>query len=245
MIQDSPEIVTREGKMTTFLCHPHRGGPFPTVLLLMDAMGMRDELRDMARRIATAGYYVLLPNLYYRSNVIELGPFAEPIDEAGRTQVNRLVSSLTIRSVMDDVEALLRYARDRPDAQDDRCGCVGYCMSGQYAINAAARFPSRVLAAASIYGTSLITGEPDSPNVVARAVRGELYFACAEIDGWTSVDTVEALTKDLAEAGVRADVELYPGTYHGFAFPERPVYDEAAAERHWDRLLGLFRRCLG
>lgn len=75
MFQDSPEIVTRDGEMTTFLCHPDRGGPFPTVLLLMDAMGMRDELRDMARRIATGGYYVLLPNLYYRSNVIELGPF--------------------------------------------------------------------------------------------------------------------------------------------------------------------------
>ena len=67
MIEHEIDLPTRAGAMPTFIAHPERGGPHPAVLLLMDAPGVRDELRDMARRLATVGYVVLLPNLYYRA----------------------------------------------------------------------------------------------------------------------------------------------------------------------------------
>jgi len=67
MIEQILDINTKAGAMQTFVCRPERGGPFPAVFMLMDAPGIREELRDMARRLATVGYYVLLPNLYYRA----------------------------------------------------------------------------------------------------------------------------------------------------------------------------------
>ena len=67
MIEKILDVPTKDGTIETFVCHPERGGPYPPVLFLMDAPGIREELYDMARRLATVGYYVLLPNLYYRA----------------------------------------------------------------------------------------------------------------------------------------------------------------------------------
>ncbi|NDG49494.1 MAG: dienelactone hydrolase family protein, partial [Rhodospirillales bacterium] len=69
MIERQIHITTPDGQMSTFVCHPERNGPHPVLLFFMDAPGIREELRDMARRLAASGYYVLLPNLYYRAHV--------------------------------------------------------------------------------------------------------------------------------------------------------------------------------
>lgn len=243
MIERTVELTTGDGQATTFIVHPDRGGPHPVVQFYMDAPAIREELRDMARRIASCGYYVMLPNLYYRSGVLELAP--EDLADPERKRMFGLMNSIDIPKVMADTDALFAYADADPAASDGKAGCVGYCMSGQYAINAAARYPQRMAAAASIYGTQLVTDKADSPHIVASKAGGELYFACAETDRWAPPETVEALDAALKGAGVVAEVELYPGTQHGFAFPQRAVYDKAAAERHWERLIALFRRSLG
>jgi carboxymethylenebutenolidase len=243
MIERTVEIPTRDGATTTFVVHPERGGPHPVVLFFMDAPAIREELRDMARRLATCGYYVMLPNLYYRSGVLELG--AEDLADPERKRMFALMNSIDIPKVMSDADALFDYADADPAASDGQAGCLGYCMSGQYAINAAARYPARIGAAASIYGTQLVTDKADSPHIVASKASAELYFACAETDRWAPPETVEALDAALKTGEVNAEVELYPGTQHGFAFPQRAVYDKAAAERHWERLIALYRRNLG
>jgi carboxymethylenebutenolidase len=115
-------------------------------------------------------------------------------------------------------------------------------MSGRYAVNAATHFPGRVKAAASIYGTHLATDQPDSPHLAAGKTKAELYFGCAETDIYAPTEIIEKLQASMK--GANAEVEIYPGTHHGFAFPKRPVYDRAAAERHWERLLALYRRNL-
>ena len=155
-----------------------------------------------------------------------------------------LIYSINIPLVMQDTAALLEFIASQPAAGNGPIGCMGYCMSGQYAINAAATFPDRVAAAASLYGTHLMTDRPDSPHRVAAKAKAELYFACAEVDRWAPLEMIEPLRNALREAGADAEVELYPGTHHGFAFPKRPIYDKAAAERHWERLHALFRRRL-
>lgn len=237
-------ITTADGLSQTFICHPKTGGPHPVVLFLMDAPGIREELRDMARRLAGEGYYVMLPNLYYRAGVMELGPLPQDPEAPARKRAMDLMYSLTIPLVLDDLEVLIEHADRDPAADASRMGTVGYCMSGQFAINAAARFPDRVKAAASIHGTFLVTDVADSPHLAARRTGAELYFACAEIDRWFPAERVEPLARDLADHGVDARVELYPGVEHGFVFPQRPAYDAASAERHWDRLLDLFGRRL-
>ncbi|HEX2815613.1 MAG TPA: dienelactone hydrolase family protein [Phenylobacterium sp.] len=246
MIEQTVDIPTKHGATTTFIVHPERDGAHPVVLFFMDAPAIREELRDMARRIASAGYYVMLPNLYYRSGVMELADLPPPATpEAGRARMFELMGSITIPLVMDDGDALLEFADRDPAASKGKIATLGYCMSGQYAISFAARYPDRVAAAASIYGVQLVTDKADSPHLAAQKTKGELYFACAETDHWAPLEMVQALDQSVKANNLNAEVELYAGVEHGFAFPQRAAYDKAAAERHWERLFALWRRQLG
>ena len=238
------DIETNDGQMSTFIVHPERGGPYPVILFYMDAPAIREELRDMARRLASVGYYVMLPNLYYREGVMELGRIPMDPQAPERARMMQLMASLTIAKTMDDTGAMLAFADADKAAAKGKAGTVGYCMSGQFAINAAAKYPDRIKAAASIYGVRLITEKPDSPHVVAAKAKAELYFSCAERDRWMPLDQIEPLRQALKEIGANAEVELCPGVEHGFAFPARPVYNKPAAERHWERLFALFKRNL-
>jgi carboxymethylenebutenolidase len=242
MIDQQIEIPTKDGHTATFITHPERGGPFPVVIFYMDAPAIREELRDMARRLGTSGYYVMLPNLYYRAGVMELGPLPTDPQAPERKRMFELMNGINIPLVMEDTRALLAYAEGQSTARTDIAGTVGYCMSGRYAINAATHFSDRVKAAASIYGVQLATDQPDSPHLAAQKTKAELYFACAETDIYAPQDIIDKVTQ--AMTGANAEVEVYPGTHHGFAFPKRPVYDRDAAERHWERLLALYRRNL-
>src|SRR3954463_888818 len=109
MIDQQIAIPTKDGHTATFISHPERGGPFPVILFFMDAPAIREELRDMARRIATAGYYVMLPNMYYRSGVMELGELPPLEPDAARARMFGFMNSLTIPLVMDDADALLDF----------------------------------------------------------------------------------------------------------------------------------------
>jgi carboxymethylenebutenolidase len=232
------EIATADGVMNTFVVHPGAAGPHPVVLFYMDAPGKREELHDMGRRLAKAGYYVLLPNLYYR----RVREFVLTAD--GREEMMAHMNSLSNAMVCEDTVAMLDYAATDSAAAEGEIGCVGYCMSGQFAFAAAAAFPERMRAAASIHGVLLMTDEADSPHLAAAEIPGELYFGCAETDDWAPPEMVEALDAHLKTSGVRYRIEWYPETHHGFVFPQRPAYLEAAAERHWEVLLDLFGRNL-
>jgi carboxymethylenebutenolidase len=242
MIDQQIEIPTKDGHTTTFITHPERGGPFPVIIFYMDAPAIREELRDMARRLATSGYYVMLPNLYYRSGVMELGPLPADPEAPERKRMFGYMNSINIPLVMEDTKALLDYAEGQPAANTRVVGAVGYCMSGRYAINAATHFPDRVRAAASIYGTHLATEQADSPHLAAGKTKAELYFGCAETDIYAPQEIIEKVKAGMK--GSNNEVEIYPDTHHGFAFPKRPVYHRDAAERHWERLLALYRRNL-
>ena len=245
MIEETLDIRTRAGAMETFVCRPERGGPFPPVLMLMDAPGIRGELLMMARRLGTVGFLVVLPNLYYRAgrdtkygpNVLEEG---SPDHEAMRAVRTRM----TIPPVMDDVADMLAWLDGREDAAVGPVGAHGYCMSGPYALAAAARYPDRIAASASFYGTWLVSDAEESPHLTLGRAKGELYIACAEHDHVAPLDMVAELRGLFDASGNRGELEVYPKVHHGFAFPERPSYDPDAAERHWERLIALYRRCL-
>lgn len=239
MIERDVDILTSDGTMNSFITYPEEGGPFPVVLFLMDAPGKREELHDMGRRLASSGYYVVLPNLYYR----QAPDFAYERD--GRDRMFQLMSSLSNRMVCEDCRAIFDFLEGEEDARDGPAGCVGYCMSGPFAFAAAAAFPTRIAAAASLHGVALCTDAPDSPHLDAEKIRGELYFGCAEIDEWAPKQMIDDLDRHLASSGVRYRIEWYPGAQHGFVFPERQdMYHKPSAERHWERLLALYRRNL-
>jgi len=146
---------------------------------------------------------------------------------------------------MDDVAAMLAFADRQNEVKRGPVGCHGYCMSGPYALAAAARYPERIAAAASYYGTWLVSDAEESPHLSLGKVKGELYIACAEHDELAPLPMVERLGMLFRDAGATGEIELYPGVHHGFAFPQRWCYDKPAAERHWERLISLYRRRLG
>jgi carboxymethylenebutenolidase len=243
MIERQLDVATRDGATSTFIVHPDRGGPHPVVVFLMDAPAIREELRDMARRYASSGYYVMLPNLYYRSGVMELGPIDPDPESPWRKQMFELMNGLSITMVLDDVEGMLAFADKDKAANAKSVGTVGYCMSGRFAVCAAGRWPDRVKATASFYGVRLVTDSDNSPHLVAKRSPAEFYFACAERDHWAPQEMVDQLKHELE--GANGEVEQYPDTDHGFAFPQRPAYNKLAAEQHWERVLSLFARNLG
>jgi len=245
MIEDTIDVKTSAGEMETFICRPERGGPFPSVLFLMDAPGIREELRDMVRRLATVGYHVLLPNLYYRAGRDTLyGPDVLERDSAEHKRMRAVRTKMTIPPVMQDIADMLAFLDGEADASQGPVGCHGYCMSGPYALAAAARFPDRIGAAASFYGTWLVSDAQESPHLSFAKMKGETYIACAEHDDLAPLPMVEELRGLFEAAGTTGELEIYPRVHHGFAFPQRWCYDKPAAERHWERLLALYGRRL-
>ena len=246
MIEEIRDVVTRAGAMETFIVHPDRNGPHPAVFLLMDAPGIREELYDMARRLCTVGYYVVLPNLYYRAGKdTRYGPDVLTKGSAEQARMRAVRTKMTIPPVMEDIADLQSFLDTQPAAKQGPVGAHGYCMSGPYALAAAARYPDRIAAAASFYGTWLVSDAEESPHLTLGQAKGELYIACAEHDELAPLPMVAELTALFEKSGNPGELEIYPEVHHGFAFPQRWCYDKQAAERHWERLIALYRRRLG
>ncbi len=240
-------IQTPDGTMDTFICHPEEGGPFPAVIMYMDAPGIREELRDMARRIGTVGYFVLLPNLYYRRG--REGDYGFDLsrirsDDSERKKMFDVMRTLTNAGVVADTRPILDVVRSQNQAAAGPVGCVGYCMSGQFVISVAAAYTDVFAAIASYYGVGIITDAEDSPHLTAGKITGEVYLAFASDDPYVPQSVPDALPKIMSAAGVKHRIEIYPDSEHGFAFPKRPAYNKAAAERHWERMFALFDRRL-
>ena len=241
------EIATSEGSLDTFVCHPEEGGPFPAIIMYMDAPGIREELRDMARRIATVGYFVILPNLYYRTGREgHYGFDLERIrsDDAQLQNMFKIMNETTNERMVDDTEHMLAFIKGESEAKPGKVGCVGYCMSGRIVMSVAAAYPDSFAAIASYYGVGIMTDDENSPHLSAHRITGEVYLAFAEKDVYVPDALLEAIPKAMDEAHLNYRMEIYPGTDHGFAFPGRPAYHKVAAERHWERMFALFERNL-
>lgn len=242
MIEHHLDIPTDDGAMNTFVVYPDEGGPHPVVLFYMDAPGKREELHDMARRLASVGYCVVLPNLYYRRT---REYWLKERTEVGFAEMFGHMHSLSAQTVEVDTRAMLAFVDALPAADATRIGAVGYCMSGPFVVWAAAAYPDRLRCIASIYGANMVTDAPDSPHKVVGQLRCDSYFACAEHDKWATPEQVATLQAALQAGAAPHRLEWYPGAQHGFAFPLRAgIYDQPSAERHWARLFTLFARHL-
>ncbi len=239
MIERQVDITTPDGDMTTFVFHPEHGGPHPVVLYLMDAPSIRPALTDMASRLATAGYYVLLPYLFYRG-----GPFRElgTSDEDMHAR-QELMGTITPTNIVGDAEAMLAFADADPAARGGNAGAVGFCMSGGLVISLARALPERMAAVASIHGAWLVRDTPDSPHLGLDTVRAEVHLAWCDNDPTAPAEHIPILRGALDDAGVRYTFDFMTDAVHGFA-PAGPRYDRYASELHWERVHSLFRRNL-
>jgi carboxymethylenebutenolidase len=239
MIERQVDIHTPDGDMTTFVFHPEHDGPHPVVLYLMDAPSIRTALKDMASRLATAGYYVLLPYLFYRG-----APFRE-FDRSDEDMhaVRELMGTVTPTNIVGDAEALLAFAEADPAARSGDVGAVGFCMSGGLAISVARARPDRVAAAASIHGAWLVRDSADSPHLGLDAVRAEVHLAWCDNDPTAPAEDLATMRQALDDAGVTHTLDFHADAVHGFA-PRGERYNREASELHWERVHSLLRRNL-
>jgi carboxymethylenebutenolidase len=234
------DLHTADGVMDTYVFQPPGTGPWPAVIMYMDAMAVRPDLKSMAQRLAAHGYVAVLPNLFYRSGPlapIDANVFVKPGPE--RDRVFGLIHSINGPLVMSDTAAVMEYLDTNPSVRG-QVGTVGYCMGGGYALRAAGTFPDRVGAAASFHGGWLATDAPDSPHTFAPRIRAKVYIGVAGIDPMFPDQERERLRQALEDAKVDFTLEVYPDVRHGFTVTGHPVYDAAGSERHWQVLLRLF-----
>jgi carboxymethylenebutenolidase len=235
------EIKTADGFADAQLIKPDGDGPFPGVLMFMDAFGPRPRLIEMAERIAERGYAVLVPNLFYRSArppLVDPSDLSDP-DKRGAAfaKLGPMMQELTPERIAEDTTAYL-----------DALGApgpvviVGYCMGGRNGLIAMEAHPDRVAGLASFHAGRVVTDAPDSPHLGVGRITGEVYFGHADKDPSMTREDIATLEAALTAAGVTYTSELYEGSPHGFTMADTAMYHEPGERRHWTNLFALLER---
>jgi carboxymethylenebutenolidase len=236
-------IPTPDGDMRAFAFTPDGGaGPWPAAIVFMDAPAIRPAMFELSDRLAQAGYFVLLPDLFWRA-----GPYDPPDiakaragDPEAVAQFQKLRGSTGAGRQMTDTQACLDWLSRQPDAKADRVGVTGYCMGGGVALRAAGTFPDRIAAAASFHGGNMATDDEKSPHRLAGNIKAKLLIAGADEDASYDAAQNDRLKAALAEAGVDAEVSIWTGCRHGWVPTDMAVHNPEGAERHWRELAALF-----
>ncbi|HEV2366263.1 MAG TPA: dienelactone hydrolase family protein [Caulobacteraceae bacterium] len=246
MSRKEVSIPTPDGAARAYAFRPDGEGPWPAVIFFMDAPAIRPALFDMCERLAAEGYFVLLPDMFWRA-----GPYA-PIDvkavfadEAKRREIfGKLMGSTDAEKAMRDTAAFLDWVEARPQVKGRKVGVTGYCMGAGMALRAAGTFPDRIAAVGGWHGGNLATDAPTSPHLLAPKIKAEVWIGGADEDAGFPPAQADRLREALDAAGVKNHVTIFDGARHGYAPPDLPVYNEEASERHWRELSALLKRNL-
>lgn len=240
------DVKTADGVADCWFYRPEGKESAPGVIFFMDALGIRESMHQMAQHLASLGYAVLLPNVFYR-----VGPF-EPFDPKTaftdpkeKERLFKIIHTLNPVAVMKDVEAYLDALSKQPGVKPGKVGMIGYCMGGRLGFVSAANYPDRVGAVAAFHPGGLVTDAPDSPHTLANRIKAELYLGIADHDRGATPEMQETLKKALEAAGVRFQMELYVDKKHGFAVTDAgDVFDADAQAKHWAAADALFKSAL-
>lgn len=239
-------IATRDGICPTHVFTGPQQGPWPGVILYMDAPGIRSSIFAIASRIAAAGYLVIVPDLFYRVGGADLDEQALLFTDAARrgAWIAKYLPVASLANVRSDTRALVAWLDDSSDVAGPQYGATGYCMGGGHALTAAGAYPEKFACAASFHGGGLATDLPESPHLLAASTTARLYIACADRDPLFPDAMKQRLASALDAAGVNYVMETYAGSLHGWVPSDTPVHDPAAAERHFEALLTLLASSL-
>jgi carboxymethylenebutenolidase len=246
MPENPIEIKMQNGVSDSAFYHPQGDGSWPGVLYLTDIGGIRDANRESAARLAQQGYAVLMPNIFYRAGRAPLLPQLRSLDDEGRKKrMAELSGPLTPEAMERDASTYIDVLTSHSSTREGVIGVVGHCFSGKMAMFAAAARPKEVAAVASFHGGGLYTDAPTSPHLVLPRIKARLYFAHADKDNSMNEDAIAKFEQALAKWGGKYESETYRGAYHSWTSSDSPVYNQAAAERAFNKLLELFKGSLG
>ena len=238
------DVTTPDGVADSYLARPDDGEGHPGVLLIMDAFGLRPQIERMAARIADRGFLVLAPNVFYRagrSPVVSIEGMEDPEKrEAVIARVMPMVADLTTERIVADGSAYLD--RLAAEGAEEPVAITGYCMGGRLGWRLAAAYPDRVAALGCFHTGGLASDHEDSPHLSAAEIDAELYLGFADHDRSATPEQIATVEQALEAAGVAYRAEVYEGAMHGYTMADTPVYEEAAAERHFKELFALLGR---
>lgn len=246
VVEKDVEIRTADGVADAALYYPEGAAKHPAVLMWPDVMSLRPVFREMGRRLAAEGYVVLVPNLYYRvkkAPVVEGAfNFANPAD---REKLTPLRASVTPDGTARDATAYLAFLDAQPQTDaSKKAGVQGYCMGGPLSFQTAGALPDRIGAVASFHGGGLLTAAPDSPHLLLPRSKAEYLIEIADNDDKREPEVKDKLKAAMDAAGLKSQIEVFPGADHGWTVRGGAVYNEAAAEKAWANLLALYKRAL-
>lgn len=229
-------IATSDGQMPAVLVTPTQPDRRPAILLLMEAFGLTSHIRDIAARIASEGYVVLIPDLYYRE--LPHNKFGYDEVESARAMALRL----DLKSTEADLEAALVYLQSRSNVYPDKVGVTGFCLGGGLALLTACKLPDAIAAVASFYG---FYGIPlEDWFAMLPALTAPAYFFLGETDPFIPLEQVSQIEARLQELDKHYTLKVYPSADHGFFCNERSNYNPLAAEDAWRELTRFFQQQL-
>jgi len=251
-VEKNVEIKTPDGTCDAAFIHP-ASGAHPAVIIWPDAFGLRPSMRDMAKRLAAAGYSVLVPNPFYRVAKSPVYEDASKVDfQKERPKITPLMGSIQADGTVErDAPAFVAWLDTQKEVdRNKKIGTQGYCMGGALVVRTAAAVPSRIGAGASFHGGGLVTDRPNSPHLLAPKIKARMYFGIATNDDMQQPDAKTKLREAFAAAKVPAEIEVYSMAQHGWCVPDMPagangpIYNKADAERAWAKLVALYKAAL-
>jgi carboxymethylenebutenolidase len=242
------DIKTTDGICDAYITSPNEDRTYPAAIMYMDAFGIRPSLCEMADRLASHGYFVLLPNLFYRIRRapvldVQFPVTPERMPEAVQ-QFMTILAAFQVGAFLKDAKSFIDFLDNQPHVRSEKIGLTGYCLGGSLALRTGAHFPTRIAALAGFHAGNLATEKPDSPHLLLSQVKAEIYFGHADHDKSLPPEQIERFRQALESSQLHYKVEVYSGAAHGFTMVDLPAGNPAALQRHWDSLIPLFERTL-
>ena len=248
MTSQTITITMDDGPCEAYVSRPD-DQTHPGVLMFPDAIGLRPQIQQMADRIASWGYVVLVPHMFYRSgSANELSPDGDLLAPGAREAFFDVVVPVMQAHTAERARADLPHYVEALAAQPGVTApfaVSGYCMGGRLALQAAAWAPDTFVAAAFFHAAGLVTEDADSPHLAVGDVRAEVLGGHADQDSSNPAEAVATLDAALDAAGVTRTTAIYPEAPHGFSMADTSMYQEAGAERHFTELEQLLARTIG
>jgi len=244
MIEDKIQIPTSNLTAEGILYRPEEDGRWPGVIQYTDIGGIRASQQEMARRLAGAGYVVLMPNVFYRTGPLPLFDFPLKFGDARTTKrLAELSGPLTPEAIVSDASNYVDFLRQHDFVKAGSMGVVGYCFTGKMALYTAMSRPDKIAAAASFHGGGLATDAPSSPHLVFGSIKAQLYLGHAVNDKSMPAEAIERLNRALEAWGGKYQSEIYEA-FHSWTVPDSPVYNQPQADRAFAKLTQLFAETL-
>jgi carboxymethylenebutenolidase len=245
VIEKEIEIRTADGTSDSVFFRPEGQQPLPAVILLTDIGGIRPANRNLAKRLAAEGYAVLMPNLFYRTARVPLFDFQPNFaEERTKRRFAELAEPLTPEAIERDASVYVDFTAGYDSVGRGAMGVAGYCFSGSVALRIAAARPDSIAAAASFHGGGLFTDAPTSPHRLLPRIKAPLYFGHAVEDRSMPAEAIKKLDEALETWGGKYESEIYEGAHHSWTMPDSPVYNQAQAERAFEKLNNLLAKTL-